>query len=335
MSKGDADKAQNQIDYQGGTAQNHLDNTRTHLSGQQGNIWDNYNKMGNQNQADYAKGMAGYDNFLSGMPGAGSSAMSGYQNMAGGGNNFSFDPAFRSQLDSAIKGYQGFADTGGFSEQDKSDLRARAIAPTRAVYANAQSNIDRAKSLQGGYSPNYTAATAKMSRDLASGISDTNTNANAALAQMIQSGKLAGMGGVTQATLGGQGAQNNINSLNAQQQLQGLSGMTDIEKMRMSGALSGMQGANSLYGTTPGMTSMYGNQLNNANSDQLQLQGQQNQLGLGLISDQIQKSQIPSNFQQGLGNAAGIANIVGTGAGAFGGFGNTNPQTFSQQNKGY
>lgn len=90
--------------------------------------------------------------------------------------------------------YGGFAQTGGFSPQDIQDLRARAIAPTRAVYANAQSNIDRQRSLQ-GYSPNYTAATAKLTRDLANSTSDANVNANASIAQAVQQGKLAGMQG--------------------------------------------------------------------------------------------------------------------------------------------
>ncbi len=262
MSKGDSSKAQNMINYQGNLAQNNLNNVRGNLLPQNQALQNRFNTSADQSQADYGK------------------IMSDYQNQIG---------TARSSFGPQMAGYGQFAQTGGFSPQDISDIRARAIAPTRAIYQNAQSNIDRNRALQ-GYSPNYTAATAHLTRGLADATSDANVNANASIAGLIQQGKLSG-----------------------------LSGMTQAEGARLAATLSALGGQTGAYGTAPGMTSMYGNQLGQSNEQYNQLQQLQNQLGLGLISSQINKSQIPGNFQQGLGNIAGIMGLLGKAAPFFGG----------------
>jgi hypothetical protein len=188
---------------------------------------------------------------------------------------------FKSDFGDVQNRFREFSQTGGYSPEDLANIRARAISPTRAVYANAQANIDRQRGLQGGYSPNYTAATAKMSRDLSQNISDTNTNANAAIAEMVQRGKLSGLQGLGQTTAQG------------------------------AGALTG------LFGQTPGMASMFGNQQANAMDQWLNATGMQNQLGLGLIGNQIQAGQLPGKWEQGFGR---VKDIAGMGAGLISGF---------------
>lgn len=95
--------------------------------------------------------------------------------------------------------YQEFADTGGYSPEDTANMRSRAIAPTRAVYANAVRNVDRQRALQGGYSPGYNALQGRMAREQSQGLSDANTNVEAQLAEMKQRGRLAGISGMNQA----------------------------------------------------------------------------------------------------------------------------------------
>lgn len=92
--------------------------------------------------------------------------------------------------------YEGFAKTGGFSEQDLANIRARSISPIRSVYSNAHRELDRSRSLQGGYSPGYTTALGRFAREQGQLTSDATTNAEAGIAQMVQQGKLAGMGGM-------------------------------------------------------------------------------------------------------------------------------------------
>lgn len=93
--------------------------------------------------------------------------------------------------------YQQFANTGGYSPEDVSNIRSRALSPTRAVYANAQQNVNRQRALQGGYSPGFGTLQARMAREQSQGLSDASTNANAGIAQMVQEGKLRGLQGMS------------------------------------------------------------------------------------------------------------------------------------------
>src|SRR6185295_3747842 len=86
---------------------------------------------------------------------------------------------------------------GGYSPQDINNMRARSVAPIRAAYANAQNEIGRQRSLQGGYSPNAIAAQVKMAREQGQSGADALQNTEAGLAQMRNQGRLAGLGGMS------------------------------------------------------------------------------------------------------------------------------------------
>ncbi len=92
--------------------------------------------------------------------------------------------------------FNEFADTGGYSPEDIQNMRARAVSPTRAIYANAERNLGRQRSLQGGYSPGYGTLMGRIAREGSQALSDASTNTEAALAEMKQRGKLAGTQGL-------------------------------------------------------------------------------------------------------------------------------------------
>lgn len=96
----------------------------------------------------------------------------------------------------SFSGFQDFAQSGGFSAADLANIRARAVSPVRAVYANAQQNVNRQRALQGGYSPGFGVLQARMAREQGQGIADAATNAEGSIAQMVQQGKLAGLQGM-------------------------------------------------------------------------------------------------------------------------------------------
>lgn len=252
--KGDAAKTVRKMDEEGGRAGNTLDNTRADLKPQNQQLQNRYNVAADRSGQDYNQMMSDYDNLI-------------------GSTKTAFGPS--------RQGYQDFANTGGYGDQDIQDIRARAIAPTRSVFASAQAGIDRQRALQ-GYSPNYTAATAKLARDRAASASDANVNANASIADSIRQGKLAGLAGLNQ-----------------------------TEIAQISALLGINSGKGNLYSATPGQTSMYGNQLGQSNSQMLDLQQLENQLRLGLIDAKIRSTGIPSNYQQGLGNVSGTLGVVG------------------------
>lgn len=157
-----------------------------------------------------------------------------------------------------MSGYKNFAETGGFSPQDTSNIRARAIAPTRAVYANAQRELGRSRALQGDYSPGYATAQARLSRDLSSGLSDANTNAEAAIAQMVQQGKLAGLSGATglYGTTPGQAATFGNQLLSSTGQL--ISGIGNEQNLAL-GLIDSYQRAAGLPGKWEGTVGRIGN----------------------------------------------------------------------------
>ncbi len=94
-----------------------------------------------------------------------------------------------------------------------------------------------------------------------------------------------------------------------------------IAEILQRGRLAGMQGGNQLYGTTPGQTAMYGQQVSQSNQRLLNFQQLQNQLAMDRIRNEIAGTSVPGNFQQGLGNAASIFGLGGSIANMFRGGG--------------
>jgi len=114
--------------------------------------------------------------------------------VSGGGSG---GGGFYGPYDQVLSGYSKFAETGGFSPDDLANIRARAISPIRATYANAEREVNRQKSLQGGYSPGFGVLKARMAREQGQSGAEATTNAEANIAEMTQKGKLAGLEGLS------------------------------------------------------------------------------------------------------------------------------------------
>lgn len=269
MAKGDHSRVEKAIDQQYGPAQTNLNNLQKSQDTRQNYLDQNYIDASNRGVQDYTGLQNGYNSLMQ--------TPASHQNFG------------------AYSGYQDFSKTGGYSPQDVSAIRARAIAPTRAVYTNAQDNIDRSRRLTGGYSPNYTAATAKLTRDLANSIGDQNTNVEAALADQIRQGKLAGLGGMT--NIDADRMQENLGNRSAQ--------------------LQAMGGATNLYGTAPGLQRAFANDMFQGNGNQLQLQGLDQNLANSVVNSTIGMSQVPGNFQSAMGNISSALGVGGQVAGMF------------------
>lgn len=124
----------------------------------------------------------------------------------------------------AYQNTANLAATGGYSDADQANIRERGISPIRSIYASAQQNVDRNKALQGGYSPNYNAVQAKMAREQSGAISDATTNVNAQLAQNIAQNKM------------------------------------QMAPQFAAQASKPLEGQQSIYGTTPALSNLFGNQ---------------------------------------------------------------------------
>ena len=127
-----------------------------------------------------------------------------------------------------MQNFSELAATGGYSEQDKSQLRERGVSPIRSIYASANRDVDRQKAIQGGYSPNYGAVKAKMARDLSQDIGDRVTAVNAGIAQNV--------------------AQNRVS----------------LAPALASQSFAPLHGQANLYGTTPALAATFGDQAMNS-----------------------------------------------------------------------
>src|SRR5678809_626309 len=266
MAKGDDKRARNQIDLQQSTAQNQLNDITAQTVPQTQQSQNNLMTATQQQMGDYNDIMNRYKAFQASPAG---------QNYTAQNVNYTRTP----EMQAALSGYQGFANNGGFSDADLGALRARGISPIQAVYQNSRNELDRQKSLQGGYSPNYTASLAKMSGQLGSNIADQTQRVNAGIAEMRQKGQLAGLGGLGQLATSDTGFNQQAQLANQQAGLgaAGLNRQYGGDAMNL-GALHGMA---SLYSSQPGLINSFANQVQNNLGNQLQTAGMQNQLGLG------------------------------------------------------
>lgn len=191
-------------------------------------------------------------------------------------------------LREAAPGYREFARTGGYSPTDIQELRARGVGPIRSAYGNTMMELNRARALGGeGGSPNYIAAASRAQRELPGQMADAMTGVNAQLAEAIRSGKLAGLAGISGigSTMGGLSSEEANRIMQAALANQGADIQT--QGMRSNALLSALGGQASLYGTTPGMTSMFGNQVLNAYNTRAGMEQARNQFGLGLLDAQM------------------------------------------------
>lgn len=234
--------------------------------------------------------MQGFRNFSAAQPDSGA-YLSSF--LAGKGNT---------DINPAMSGYSGFASSGGFSPGDIAAIRARSIAPIRGVYDAAKRNVNRAQALNPNLS-NTAAAQAKLAREQSYATSDATTNAEGMIAQLLQQGKLAGLSGMSSTGLGARG--------------QDLSAILGAGGQQLN-ALQGMTG---LYGTTPGLANMFGQQVLGSAGQQIQSQQLRDALMNSAIQGRLGEAGTPSTFQNILKNTGSIFDIIGTGAGAFSGFG--------------
>ncbi len=255
-------------------------------------MWNTYQTGKAQNLQDYGNIMGGYGTFMSDIAKQGPTKF-GFERVnaerpAELGESYGY-------LRETMPGYREFAQTGGYSPTDIQELRARGVAPIRAAYGNTMMELNRARALGGaGGAPNYIAAASKAQREMPGQMADAMTTVNAELANAIRQGRLAGLSGMAGvgSTMGGLSSQEAGRMLqaamanqNADLQAQQLSEQS-LQNMRQN-QLAGLHGQTSLYGTTPGLASTFGNQALQAYQNRLQLEQMRNNLGLGLLDTQV------------------------------------------------
>ena len=244
------------------------------MSGISNEFMGNYRNAVAQNTQDYGNIMGAYNQFREGLTTPRISA----ERPAELGESYGY-------LREAMPGYREFASTGGYSPTDIQELRARGISPIRSAYGNTMRELDRSRALGGsGGQGQYVAALSRAQRELPEQLANATTNVNAGLADAIRQGRMFGLQGIsgTGATMGG------LSSQEAGRMLQAAMSNQQAEQNTNQMRLAALGGQSSLYGTTPGMSSMFGNQALNSYGQLAQLQANRQNYGLGLLSAQLQ-----------------------------------------------
>ena len=313
----------------------------------------NYGRGSESNYGDYTDIMNNYRSIASGGGGMGDGGGGDGGGGGGGGGGMDFTPSYNAWTVSPgkagytdpFKSYAGmeeFANTGGYSKEDIANMRSRGTSPIRAAYGNAEREMGRARSLQGGYSPNAFAAQARMAREGGQAAADATQNVEAGLAEARNQGRRYGLTGM-QGTEGqrlsadvdvskfntgldfegqqfnaGQYESAEAKNMAAQERAaasRAAAGQANADRAAQSAAASradqfrALQGMTQLYGTTPGMANTFGNQL-------LQGVGQGGQMGLGYINAETGGQKLPGQYEQTMGrvqDVAGMAGMIGSG----------------------
>jgi hypothetical protein len=292
-------------------------------------------QTGRANEADYGNYtnmMNMYGNIASGggPSGAGrvSSGGSGGAGVKAVGHTYTpFLAEYKDPFNS-YAGFTEFSNTGGYSADDIANMRARGASPIRAAYANAERELQRGRSLQGGYSPNAAAAQVRMAREQGQAAADATQNVEAGLAEARNKGRLAGLTGMSGIEGQRLGADVDLSKFNAGQRT-GAQANTFASADRASAAnrssaesraarssaasaastrnqMDALAGMRSLYGTTPGMSEMFGNQAIN-------IVGQGGNYGLGVRRQDYADQSQPGQYDTTMGRIRDIGGLVGQG----------------------
>lgn len=176
--------------------------------------------------------------------------------------------------DSAAK-LKELSETGGYDAAGIADLRARGTSPIRSIYAGANREMGRQSALSGGNAVNTNALRSKNAREMSELVSGATQNVNAGIAQNVAANKLSAAPQYADLVSResalrnqyGKANQDEINRVNeantgiGNRAMEFNSGVGRGNQDDMFKALEGMRG---LFGTTPAMSALYGNQAQNA-----------------------------------------------------------------------
>ena len=156
---------------------------------------------------------------------------------------------------------------------------------------------------------------AKMAREQGQLGADATQNVEAGLAEARNKGRLSGLGGMS--NIEGQRLQADLDvgKFNATADMQSGASRSAAAGSNADRAAAGaaasradqlraLGGMTSLYGTTPGMSSTFGNQL-------LQGVGQGGTFGLNLMGRDIESQNLPGQYEQTMGRTKDIVDTAG------------------------
>ena len=299
-----------------GRTQDEYTRQQTRYEDQQGPMANamayNYGRASEANYGDYTDVMNQYRGIASG---GGSASGGGGGGGYGGGGGFQAAHIGYKDPFNSYAGFQDFSTTGGYSRNDIANMRSRGVSPIRAAYANAEREMSRQRSLQGGYSPNAFANLTKMAREQSQGAADATQAVEAGLAEARNKGRLSGLAGMSDIEKQRLAADLDVSKFNANADMsagasQSAAASSNADRAMAADAASmndrfrALSGMTTMYGATPGMSQLFGNQL-------LSATGQGATQGAAAQGNLRGSQQLPGAFDQTMGRATGMIDLAG------------------------
>lgn len=247
MAKGEAKKTNKYIDQERDFANRQYGGIDNALMGR---------LSGAQQRGDQAYNAAygGYNDLL-GRIRSGSGGSGNYSEIANRFKAFGDSGGIDDEGKARIRGngvFDEFARTGGLSEGDKANLRARSTATLPSFYDQLSNELSRGKAVQGGYSPGYDAQAAALARDKAYGANRVAAEAEGDIVDRVTAGRQWGAGSLSSAEQGLQGLLSN-NKLSAwSNALAAMQAGDDSNFRNMQGELGALEGLRGLRTDQPG-----------------------------------------------------------------------------------
>lgn len=225
-------------------------------------------KMGEAERGEIWKGLQDYRTGLGSGPGGGGGGYSLPSTYDEAKNIYRMFGQDGGQWDPRIRGtYGNFAETGGLSEGDKTNIRSRATSGIPAMYQTMQDDLTRRASARGqNNSLAFNAGMARAARESSRGVSQAALEAETGIIDRVNQGKLAGAGGLL-------GLDTNVNQ-NRLAGAQGLESIAGAEAQHAASSAAASRDAASdhdarqrwalgsmmdMYGASPGEAARYDN----------------------------------------------------------------------------
>ena len=149
--------------------------------------------------------------------------------------------------DEAIGRFRGsgvfdeFARTGGYSDADQANIRARALSPIGSYATGTQDELNRRRSVQGGFAPGFDSASQSLRRGAARGIVDASLGAELGIKERVNAGRMGGARALSQ-------AEGNLQGLRTGNMFAGMTGAGGMEMSMQNAINSGrLSGAGGLH----------------------------------------------------------------------------------------
>ena len=201
--------------------------------------------------------------------------------------------------DEAIGRFRGsgvfdeFARTGGYSDADQANIRARSLSPIGSYATGTQDELNRRRSVQGGFAPGFDDASNALRRGAARGITDASLNAELGIKERVNAGRMGGAQALSQA----EGALQGLRTGNMYAGMTGAGGMDmNMQNAINSGMLSGAGGLHNMS-----VADLEAQGINTSNLMQSNMFNAANQLGTDKFntSNLMQSNQFNASNQLG------------------------------------